>query len=87
MLHLQAVKRSRVKSKQRANQTKDRVDQLKASNDKLEERISQKQKQLQTLKDLFLDTAAAKTDAGANVDLNKLLADSDDDEAPSKSKT
>ncbi|XP_055304063.1 CCAAT/enhancer-binding protein gamma isoform X2 [Sitodiplosis mosellana] len=74
-----AVKRSRVKSKQRANETKDRVDNLKATNTQLEERIAQKQKQLQTLKDLFLETAKAKTDAGANFDLNKLLADSDED--------
>lgn len=83
---MQAVKRSRVKSKQRTNQTKERVDNLKSNNEKLEERITQKQKQLQTLKDLFLDTAKAKTEAGANVDLQKLLADSDD-EAPGGSKT
>lgn len=84
---MQAVKRSRVKSKQRANQTKERVDGLKSQNEKLEERITQKQKQLQTLKDLFLDTAKAKSESGAsNFDLQKLLADSDD-ETPGGSKT
>lgn len=77
---LQAVKRSRVKSKQRTNQTKDRVDALKSQNEKLEERISQKHSQLKTLKDLFLETASKKSETGSsNYNLQKLLADSDDE--------
>lgn len=77
---LQAVKRSRVKSKQKASQTKDRVDDLKVDNEKLQERIKQKHDQLKVLKDLFLDTAKAKQEAGVeNINLHKLLADSDDE--------
>lgn len=75
---LQAVKRSRVKSKQRASQTKDRVDDLKVENEKLQERINQKHNQLKVLKELFLDTAKAKQESGVgNINLQSLLADSD----------
>lgn len=78
----QAVKRSRVKSKQKASHTKDRVDSLKKNNEKLQERIMQKQKNLETLKSLFLETAKAKSETpnGANYDLQKLLADSDNED-------
>lgn len=85
-LYKQAVKRSRVKSKQKANETKDRVDDLKVDNEKLQERINQKQNQLKVLKDLFLDTAKAKSESGGpNIDLQALLAESDD-EGPSSSR-
>lgn len=78
----QAVKRSRVKSKQKASTTKERVDSLKKDNEKLQERIMQKQKNLETLKSLFLETAKAKSEApnGARYDLQKLLADSDNED-------
>lgn len=47
------------------------------------ERIKQKESQLQTLKNLFLETAKAKTDAGMTQNLQELLADSDEDKAGS----
>lgn len=73
-----------MKSKQKASETKTRVDSLKVDNDKLQERIQQKQKNLETLKSLFLETAKAKSENsnGMNYNLQKLLADSDDDETP-----
>lgn len=79
----QAVKRSRVKSKQKASETKTRVDSLKLDNEKLQERINQKQKNLDTLKTLFLETAKAKSEnASKNYNLAKILADSDDEDTP-----
>ncbi|XP_067209844.1 CCAAT/enhancer-binding protein homolog 2 isoform X1 [Linepithema humile] len=50
----QAVKRSRVKSKIRTQQTLDRVNQLKTENELLEEKIKMLNKELGFLKDLFL---------------------------------
>lgn len=84
----QAVKRSRVKSKQKAVETQGRVDILRVDNDKLESKIEEKRKQIQTLKDLFLETAAKKSEASSDqkIDLNKLLADDDDDDIPSSSR-
>lgn len=57
-------------------------------NDKLESKIEEKRKQIQTLKDLFLETAAKKSEASFDqkIDLNKLLAEDDDDNAPSSSR-
>lgn len=53
---------------------------MKSQNEKLEERISQKQNQLKTLKELFLETASKKSETGSsNYNLQKLLADSDDE--------
>lgn len=71
-----------MKSKQKASTTKERVDALKRDNEKKQERIMQKQKNLETLKSLFLETAKAKSDSpnGKSYDLQKLLADSDDDD-------
>lgn len=65
-----------------------RVDTLKNDNARLEERIHQKKLDLQQLKELFLDTAKAKSDAGIVMDLEKLLADddADNDNQPSSSK-
>lgn len=81
-LPFQAVKRSRVKAKQKTVGTKERVDDLKKTNEKLQERIVQKQKNLETLKSLFLETAKAKSEApnGPSYDLKKLLADSEDED-------
>ena len=53
-LQLQAVKRSRVKSKMRTQQTLERVNQLKTENELLEEKIKMLTKELGFLKDLFL---------------------------------
>lgn len=58
------------------------------NNERLTERIKEKQKNLEILKDLFLQTAKAKSDReGLNYNLQKLLADSDDDESPGGSGT
>ncbi|XP_020295264.1 CCAAT/enhancer-binding protein gamma isoform X2 [Pseudomyrmex gracilis] len=54
----QAVKRSRVKSKLRTQQTLERVNQLKTENELLEEKIKMLTKELGFLKDLFLAHAA-----------------------------
>lgn len=51
---LQAVKRSRVKSRMRTQETLERVQQLKSENDQLEEKIKLLSKELSFLKDLFL---------------------------------
>ncbi|XP_063702627.1 CCAAT/enhancer-binding protein gamma isoform X2 [Culicoides brevitarsis] len=75
-----AVKRSRVKSKQKTEETIARVDQLKSKNKKLEGKIEALNKQLAFLKSLFLEQAMAKKD---NIDMEKLkemLADIDSDD-------
>lgn len=48
------MKRSRVKSKLRTQQTLERVNQLKTENELLEEKIKMLTKELGFLKDLFL---------------------------------
>lgn len=75
----QAVKRSRVKSKQRTQETMGRVNELRQKNVVLEDRIKQLRKDLKFLKELFLTHATAKSDKLHNIDLNKLLADDDSD--------
>nr|ACO15152.1 CCAAT/enhancer-binding protein gamma [Caligus clemensi] len=50
----EAVKRSREKSRQKANETHDRVDSLKKENEMLEERIKLLSKELTFLKDIFM---------------------------------
>lgn len=50
----QAVKRSRVKSKLKTQETLERVNQLKTENELLEEKIKMLTKELGFLKDLFL---------------------------------
>lgn len=54
LIFFQAVKRSRVKSKLRTQQTLERVNQLKTENELLEEKIKMLTKELGFLKDLFL---------------------------------
>lgn len=52
------------------------------NNQKLEEGIHQKQENLKMLKDMFLETAKVKSlPSDAYINLQKLLADSDDDDA------
>jgi CCAAT/enhancer binding protein (C/EBP), gamma len=78
----QAVKRSRVKSKMKTEETVGRVNELRVKNEVLEEKIDNLSKELKFLKELFLAQAQAKSDKLSNVDLKALLADMDsDDEA------
>lgn len=73
----QAVKRSRVKSKLRTQQTLERVNQLKRENELLEEKIKMLTKELGFLKDLFLAHAGSSQHSinFQDIDLNALLAD------------
>ena len=73
----QAVKRSRVKSKLRTQQTLERVNQLKTENELLEEKIKMLTKELGFLKDLFLAHAGSSQHSVnfQDFDLNTLLAD------------
>ncbi|XP_066593838.1 CCAAT/enhancer-binding protein gamma-like isoform X2 [Prorops nasuta] len=73
----QAVKRSRVKSKLRTQQTLERVNQLKTENELLEEKIKMLTKELGFLKDLFLAHAGSSQHSMnfQDIDLNALLAD------------
>ena len=49
-----AVKRSRQKAREKANETNSRVQKLKNENEKLEEKIKLLSKELTFLKDIFL---------------------------------
>ena len=49
-----AVKRSRQKAREKANETNSRVQKLKTENEKLEEKIKLLSKELTFLKDIFL---------------------------------
>ncbi|XP_026824275.1 CCAAT/enhancer-binding protein gamma isoform X1 [Ooceraea biroi] len=73
----QAVKRSRVKSKMRTQQTLERVNQLKTENELLEEKIKMLTKELGFLKDLFLAHAGSSQHSVnlQDLDLNALLAE------------
>ncbi|XP_014204195.1 CCAAT/enhancer-binding protein gamma-like isoform X1 [Copidosoma floridanum] len=73
----QAVKKSRVKSKIRTQQTLDRVNQLKNENEVLEEKIKMLSKELGFLKDLFLAHAGSNQHSMnmQDIDLNALLSD------------
>ncbi|XP_048372162.1 CCAAT/enhancer-binding protein gamma [Sphaerodactylus townsendi] len=57
-----AVKKSRLKSKQKAQDTLQRVNQLKEENERLEAKIKLLTKELSVLKDLFLEHAHNFTD-------------------------
>lgn len=80
MLSPQAVKKSRVKSKQKTKETQDRVEALKGNIMKLEEKIDNHRKTLKLLKELFLAQAKAKTDTMTSEALQLLLKDDEDDE-------
>lgn len=72
----QAVKRSRVKSKQKTQETLARVTQLKNENSALEEKVKTLTKELSFLKELFLAHANnANSVKLEGLDLQKLLAD------------
>jgi len=72
-----AVKKSRVKSKMKTQETMNRVNQLKNENTVLEEKVKTLTKELGFLKELFLAHASSTVDSGKfqNVDLQKLLQD------------
>ncbi|XP_067854303.1 CCAAT/enhancer-binding protein gamma [Heptranchias perlo] len=57
-----AVRKSRLKSKQKAQDTQQRVDELKEENERLEAKIKLLSKELSVLKDLFLEHAHSFSD-------------------------
>ncbi|XP_051884082.1 CCAAT/enhancer-binding protein gamma [Pristis pectinata] len=59
-----AVRKSRLKSKQKARDTQQRVDELKEENERLEAKIKLLTKELSVLKDLFLEHAHSFSDNG-----------------------
>ncbi|KAF7278509.1 CCAAT/enhancer-binding protein gamma-like [Rhynchophorus ferrugineus] len=73
-----AVKRSRVKSKQKTIETVNRVNELRNENSVLEEKVKSLTKELSFLKELFLAHASNTVDSSKyqGVDLQKLLDDS-----------
>lgn len=72
----QAVKKSRVKSRMRTQETMERVQKLKTENDMLEEKIKILSKELGFLKDLFLAHAGSSQNVSIEgVDLESLLSD------------
>ncbi|XP_050436913.1 CCAAT/enhancer-binding protein gamma [Adelges cooleyi] len=76
----QAVKRSRVKSRMRTQQTLQRVNQLKTENDMLEEKIKLLSKELGFLKELFMAQAGtSQIEIPKSVDLKTLLSDTTSD--------
>ncbi|KAJ8962520.1 hypothetical protein NQ318_000911 [Aromia moschata] len=72
-----AVKRSRVKSKQKTQETVNRVNELRNENTVLEEKVKTLTKELGFLKELFLAHASNNVDASKyeGINLQKLLAD------------
>lgn len=79
-LYLQAVKKSRFKSKQKTQETFTRVSNLKAENQILEDRVKTLTKELQFLKELFLAHASnTQNPKFDGIDLQKLLEDIPDE--------
>ncbi|XP_044745373.1 CCAAT/enhancer-binding protein gamma [Coccinella septempunctata] len=72
-----AVKRSRVKSKQKTQETMSRVNQLKQENSVLEEKVKSLTQELGFLKELFLAHASnsANQSKFEGIDLEQLLKD------------
>ncbi|KAJ8925367.1 hypothetical protein NQ315_009197 [Exocentrus adspersus] len=72
-----AVKRSRVKSKQKTQETVNRVNELRNENTVLEEKVKTLTKELGFLKELFLAHASNNVDPSKfeGVNLQKLLED------------
>ncbi|KAL4642181.1 CCAAT/enhancer-binding protein gamma-like [Arapaima gigas] len=58
-----AVKKSRMRSKQKAQDTQQRVNELKEENERLEAKIRLLSKELSVLKDLFLEHAHSMADS------------------------
>lgn len=76
----QAVKKSRVKSKQKTVETQARVRNLKSSNKLLEEKIENHTKTLKFLKELFLAQAQAKPDKMTPAEWQDLLKEDEDED-------
>ncbi|XP_026728321.1 CCAAT/enhancer-binding protein gamma [Trichoplusia ni] len=75
----EAVKKSRVKSKQQTKDTFTRVKRLKEENQELEDTTKRLTKELELLKELFLATASnTKNPKFDGLDLEKLLEDTPD---------
>ncbi|XP_013927947.1 PREDICTED: CCAAT/enhancer-binding protein gamma [Thamnophis sirtalis] len=72
-----AVKKSRLKSKQKAQDTLQRVNQLKEENERLEAKIKLLTKELSVLKDLFLEHAHNFTDSAQPLGTETSAAHSD----------
>lgn len=68
------MKRSRVKSKLRTQQTLERVNQLKTENELLEEKIKMLTKELGFLKDLFLAHAGTGNAGGRTTILTLIVS-------------
>ncbi|KAL5237852.1 hypothetical protein ACI65C_005262 [Semiaphis heraclei] len=76
----QAVKRSRVKSKMRTQQTLQCVNQLKTENDMLEEKVKLLRTELGFLKELLMAQAGtSQIEFPKSVDLKTLLSDTTSD--------
>ncbi|XP_053665147.1 CCAAT/enhancer-binding protein gamma [Anopheles marshallii] len=75
----QAVKRSRVKSKMKTEETQQRVNDLRLRNQVLEDKIDNQKKELKFLKELFLTQAQAKAEKLVGININELLQDDDSD--------
>ncbi|KAI5726835.1 hypothetical protein M8J76_009254 [Diaphorina citri] len=74
-----AVKRSRVKSRIKTQETMERVNKLKTENDMLEEKIKILSRELSFLKNLFLAHAGSTNGIDMDdIDLESLLADAVD---------
>lgn len=82
---LQAVKRSRNKSKQKSAETENRVKWLRTNNKILEEKIGKHEKDLKFLKDLFLAQAQTKADTVTPAVLKNILQSDDEDDGASQS--
>lgn len=73
-----AVKKSRLKSKQKAQDTLQRVNQLKEENERLEAKIKLLTKELSVLKDLFLEHAHNLADNVQPISTETTTTNSDD---------
>ncbi|TRY61306.1 hypothetical protein TCAL_14960 [Tigriopus californicus] len=77
----EAVKRSREKARQRAQETHTRVTKLKTENEMLEERIKLLSKELTFLKDIFMAHAGSSHGLCLDdLDIKNLLNDDEDDQ-------
>lgn len=73
----QAVKRSREKTRQLAQETRDRLNKVTEEADRLEIEVISRRKELQSYKNLFYKTLEKKKENGQHIDM-KALCDDDD---------
>lgn len=81
LLPLQAVKKSREKSKMNTIETHRRVENLRVENKVLENEIVNLKKKLKLLKELFI--AQAKAKSNNNVNIKEILGSDDDSDEDS----